>query len=94
MLINNKYENKCRECGRTIPIDTQVEWEKGKGIRHVICPTTESVFGKIRKYSFARARKLKQCQKCKTKFSKTDDKYFYENYRLCEKCWEETLGNG
>ena len=92
MLITNKYENKCTKCKQTIPIDTQVDWTKGVGIAHIECPKPEDKWKGVRKYSFKKSRTLKSCQLCKVKLDSKNDEYYYENYKLCEPCWEETLG--
>jgi len=91
MLITNKYENKCTNCGQSIPVDEQVEWNKGSGITHIKCPTTEDKFKGIEKLSFAEARELTNCQLCESEANYVNT-YYYENYRLCERCWEGTLG--
>ena len=90
MLITNKYENQCTKCKQTIPIEQQVEWTKGVGIAHVECPVPEDKFKSIRKYSYKKLQVLRKWQLCKEKFVK-GDKYIYESYRLCQKCWEANL---
>ena len=91
MLITNKYENKCFKCKRTIPVDEEVEWSKSNGIRHVKCPSTQDKFRDIRELCYSEARLLTNCQLCESEANYTD-KFYYENYRLCEKCWEENIG--
>ena len=90
MLIKNKYENKCAKCKRKIPVDTEVEWSKSNGIRHIECPSTQDKFRDMIEPSFATARLLTNCQVCESEANYTD-KFYYGNYRLCEKCWEENL---
>lgn len=92
MLINNKFPNTCTRCSKSIPIDTQVEWTKGDGIRHITCPKSSDKFKDIKMLSFAEARKLTNCQLCESE-ANYEDKFYYESYLLCIKCWEENLGN-
>lgn len=81
--ITNKYENKCTECSKTIAVGTEVDWEKGNGIRHTKCP-------KLRNYSYKKLLTLKKCQECKRLLS--GDTYISDMNRLCEACWHKTLG--
>ncbi len=90
MRIINRFENICQKCKSTIPIDTQVEWTKGSGITHITCPTSEDKFRDITPLTFVEARGLTNCQLCESEANYTDT-YYYENYRLCERCWEENL---
>ena len=82
MRITNKYENKCENCTKTIEVGTEVEWEKGNGIRHIKCP-------KLRNYSYKKLLTLTKCQECKRLLS--GDTYISDMNRLCENCWHKTL---
>jgi len=41
MPIIAKFAGTCRKCNRPIKVGDKIEWEKGKGSRHVTCPTAE-----------------------------------------------------
>ena len=90
MLIINKYDNPCKLCGQTIPIDTQVELDKSSGIRHIKCPTTEDKFKDIVELPYKESRELTNCQLCESEANYVD-RFYYEGYRLCERCWEENM---
>jgi hypothetical protein len=42
MRIVAKYAGKCERCGGGFPSGASIEWEKGKGSRHVACPAKSS----------------------------------------------------
>ena len=92
MLIINKYENNCKSCGQGCGVDTQVEWTKGTGITHVVCPRPEDKYAGLKVLSYKESRELTNCQLCESEANYANT-YYYETYRLCQRCWEEQIND-
>lgn len=37
-----KYNGKCRKCGQPIQVGDEIDWEKGIGASHAVCPASPS----------------------------------------------------
>ena len=40
MTIQSKYDGVCRTCGGVFHAGDPIEWKKGEGSRHSVCPAT------------------------------------------------------
>jgi hypothetical protein len=41
MFIKAKYHGVCKKCGSEIRVGEEIEWSRGSGARHTICPEKE-----------------------------------------------------
>lgn len=54
MVIKAKYTGRCRRCSGTINVGDEIEWERGKGARHVSCPAQEAEGEDVATFGYAR----------------------------------------
>ena len=100
IALENKYNNKCKNCGLHIPIGEKVLWKKGNGIKHEKCEAvtlvekmpekivvTDKEWEDFTTYSYEKLLIKTECQCCGRSFGTRKDKWINCDRRVCEKCF-------
>ena len=97
ILLENKYETKCKTCGSQIEVGEKVMWKKGAGVKHESCEPpemekTQSIISEkewddFQQYGYKELHLISKCQCCAKSLVGLTDIYINNERRTCSECF-------
>ena len=97
ILLENKYETKCKTCGSQIEVGEKVMWKKGAGVKHESCEPpemekTQSIISEkewddFQQYQYKELHLISKCQCCAKSLVGLKDIYINNERRTCSDCF-------
>ena len=97
ILLENKYETKCKTCGSQIEVGEKVMWKKGAGVKHKSCKPpemekTQSIISEkewddFQQYQYKELHLISKCQCCAKSLVGLKDIYINNERRTCSDCF-------